>query len=348
MRMPQASSDTLYIQKAVNEEEKLRKQPAEEELQAKSNSDRTSEIHPSLESRIQSIKGGGQPLSTNERTFFEPRFGRDFSQVRMHTDERAAESARAVNAKDFTMGRDMVFGTGQYMPRTTRGKRLVAHELTHVMQQESGQPKNLQKLVEMKEVGVVNINKIENTPTQIVAMENGTVAQMKQPVKKKKPVKNPCKRTILAEGTCEHLALNSKWVCCDPVKGFKRPGKKTSVAEPKKKCPSEKWSPLFTCDTKCAKALKKGCDDNDSWIAIPSRQFNRSKCGDVYTICANGKQTTGYVRDLSVTKTRYEVSPGIQKVLGVTVSQSFKGAIYRPGAKKGIIDKDTCCKGTHK
>jgi hypothetical protein len=79
-------------------------------------------------------------------------------------------------------------------------------------------------------------------------------------------------------------------------------------------------------------------------MAIPSRQFNRSKCGDVYTICANGKQTTGYVRDNSHTKTRYEVSPGIQNALGVTVGQSFKGAIYRPGAKKGIIDKDPCCK----
>ena len=283
-------------------------------------------------------------MTEYDRAYFEPRFGRDFSHVRVHTDAKAAESARVVNARAFTMGHNVVFGAGQYAPGTTMGKRLVAHELTHVMQQESGQPKNLQRLVKMKEVGVVNINKAGDTPTQIVAMEKGTVAQVKQPVKKGKPVKNPCKRTILAEGTCEFLALNSKWVCCDPKNGFKRPGKKTSIAEPKKKCPSEKWSPLFTCETNCAKTLKKGCDDNDNWMAIPSRQFNRSKCGDVYTICANGKQTTGFVRDKSHTKTRYEVSPGIQKTLGVTVGQSFKGAIYRPGAKKGIIDKDPCCK----
>ena len=65
----------------------------------------------------------------------EPRFGHDFSQVRVHTDARAAESARAVNALAYTVGRDVVFGTGQYMPGTMEGKRLMAHELTHVVQQ---------------------------------------------------------------------------------------------------------------------------------------------------------------------------------------------------------------------
>jgi hypothetical protein len=88
-----------------------------------------------LETRIQSLKGGEQPLSSSVRAFFEPRFGHDFSQVRVHTDAKATESVRAVNARAFTVGRDLVFGAGQYALETAAGQRLLAHELTHVVQQ---------------------------------------------------------------------------------------------------------------------------------------------------------------------------------------------------------------------
>lgn len=88
-----------------------------------------SSVHDTLNSR------GGQPLDTPTRAFMEPRFGHDFSQVRVHTDERAAESARAMNSLAYTVGRDVVFGQGQYAPTTTIGQRLLAHELTHVVQQ---------------------------------------------------------------------------------------------------------------------------------------------------------------------------------------------------------------------
>jgi hypothetical protein len=79
----------------------------------------------------------GQPLDAATRAFMEPRFGYDFSQVRVHTDAKAAESARAVNALAYTVGRDVVFGIGQYEPGTMEGKRLLAHELTHTIQQSS-------------------------------------------------------------------------------------------------------------------------------------------------------------------------------------------------------------------
>lgn len=82
--------------------------------------------------------GGGEALPEPMRDFFEPRFGRDFSQVRLHTGAQAAESARAVNARAYTVGRDVLFGAGQYAPETDSGLRLLAHELTHVIQQ-SGQ-----------------------------------------------------------------------------------------------------------------------------------------------------------------------------------------------------------------
>ena len=73
------------------------------------------------------------------RTFFEPRFERDFSQVRVHADAHAAESAQAVQALAYTVGSDIVFGAGQYAPATTAGQRLLAHELTHVVQQGASQ-----------------------------------------------------------------------------------------------------------------------------------------------------------------------------------------------------------------
>ena len=77
----------------------------------------------------------GQPLDSATRAFMEPRFGHDFSQVRVHTDAKAAQSALAVNALAYALGRDVVFGVGQYAPRTRTGQRLLAHELTHVVQQ---------------------------------------------------------------------------------------------------------------------------------------------------------------------------------------------------------------------
>ncbi|MEK7399226.1 MAG: DUF4157 domain-containing protein, partial [Candidatus Poribacteria bacterium] len=79
--------------------------------------------------------GGGHPLDSSTRAIFEPRFGHDFSQVRVHTDAQSAESAQAVNSLAYTAGRDVVFGAGQYAPGTSTGQRLLAHELTHVIQQ---------------------------------------------------------------------------------------------------------------------------------------------------------------------------------------------------------------------
>lgn len=77
----------------------------------------------------------GQPLDPATRAFMEPRFGHDFSRVRVHTDSMAVASAGAVNALAYTVGRDVVFGVGQYAPATEEGKRLLAHELSHVVQQ---------------------------------------------------------------------------------------------------------------------------------------------------------------------------------------------------------------------
>ncbi len=81
------------------------------------------------------LRAPGLPLDGRTRAAMEPRFGRDFSQVRVHTGPRAAESARAVNALAYTVGDHIAFGQGRYQPASAAGQRLLAHELTHVAQQ---------------------------------------------------------------------------------------------------------------------------------------------------------------------------------------------------------------------
>jgi uncharacterized protein DUF4157/protein-glutamine gamma-glutamyltransferase-like protein len=84
------------------------------------------------------LRSAGQPLDADTRAFMEPRFGFDFSRVRIHADGQAAEAARAVHARAFTLGRDVVFATGRHAPATVAGRQLLAHELTHVVQQQAG------------------------------------------------------------------------------------------------------------------------------------------------------------------------------------------------------------------
>jgi hypothetical protein len=81
------------------------------------------------------LRSPGRPLDKESRDYFDRRLGHDFSQVRIHSDEQAAESAHRVNAVAYTVGRNIVFGTGQHRPETTSGRRLLAHELAHVVQQ---------------------------------------------------------------------------------------------------------------------------------------------------------------------------------------------------------------------
>jgi outer membrane protein OmpA-like peptidoglycan-associated protein len=90
-------------------------------------------------SEARALSGGGHPLSASARSYFEPRFGYDFSQVRIHTDNAAMESARQVKALAYTIGHDVVLGAGQTATETPAGRRLLAHELTHVIQQGGGQ-----------------------------------------------------------------------------------------------------------------------------------------------------------------------------------------------------------------
>lgn len=110
----------------------------------------------------------GQPLDAETRAFFEPRFGHDFSRVRVHTDVKAAESARAVNALAYTVEHDVVFGAGQYAPHAVVGKRLLAHELAHVFQQ-SGGTLVQHSTLHMNQPGDSAEQAAENTAHQVLA-----------------------------------------------------------------------------------------------------------------------------------------------------------------------------------
>ncbi len=99
---------------------------------------------PSVVSDVLS-SGGGQPMEGGTRQFMESRFRQDFSQVRIHTDSQAAASASAIQARAYTSGRDVVFGAGEYQPGSESGRRLLAHELVHVGQQNGVQQETVQR-----------------------------------------------------------------------------------------------------------------------------------------------------------------------------------------------------------
>lgn len=92
-------------------------------------------VPPGTEQQIERMKGRGEPLPDRERAFFEPRMGAEFSHVRLHTDATAVQTSRELGARAFTVGSDIAFNAGEYQPGTSAGRRLMAHELSHVVQQ---------------------------------------------------------------------------------------------------------------------------------------------------------------------------------------------------------------------
>lgn len=130
----------------------------EEALQTKAVPDHTPTVGATTHADIQSLKGGGQPLPPNQRTFYESRMGHDFSGVRIHADSKAADAAQQVQAKAFTLGKDIAFNSDQYTPGTQEGKKLLAHELTHVVQQSSKIQPRVQRF---RVVNVANVSSLK-------------------------------------------------------------------------------------------------------------------------------------------------------------------------------------------
>jgi outer membrane protein OmpA-like peptidoglycan-associated protein len=126
------------------------------------------------------LRSAGEPLDAPTRSFFEQRFGHDFSKVRVHTDSRAAESAEAVNALAYTVGRDIVFAAGEYEVQNSAGKRLMAHELAHTLQQGQSQT-NLELSVpgdaHEREADVVSEAILDGRQTPVISANSASAVQ---------------------------------------------------------------------------------------------------------------------------------------------------------------------------
>lgn len=131
--------------KSTEEDEKQRKPPPaasqekpeekEEDVQRKGEGEAGGAVAAATAARIQARRGEGIPLPPTERAFFEPRFGTGLGHVRLHADPDSARLSAGLAARAFTVGPDVFFGTGEYRPGTASGRHLLAHELTHVLQQ---------------------------------------------------------------------------------------------------------------------------------------------------------------------------------------------------------------------
>jgi hypothetical protein len=143
MRMPEsgapAARPALAVQRQDAPEEELQQQPGPGRSQAAG-----FEAGQGVERELSASQGGGQPLPGETRSFMESRFGADFGAVRVHTGDSSATLNRKLSAQAFTHGSDIYFGSGQYDPGTSGGKQLLAHELTHVIQQGGTKPNKVQ------------------------------------------------------------------------------------------------------------------------------------------------------------------------------------------------------------
>jgi hypothetical protein len=136
------------------------KKKEEETVQRKASSDRELSTVPPIVDEV--LQSAGQPLDPATRVFMEERFGHDFGQVRIHTDARAGESARSVNALAYTVGSHVAFAQGAFAPGSPTGRQLLAHELTHVLQQ-GAEPGIIQRKINVEdfEAGNFDIGTLE-------------------------------------------------------------------------------------------------------------------------------------------------------------------------------------------
>ncbi|MDB9518352.1 DUF4157 domain-containing protein [Roseofilum reptotaenium CS-1145] len=163
----------------------------EDEDRHKLRQDGTFETSQTVEKRIQAKRGKGQPLPNGTRSFMEDRFGNDFGQVRIHTDSTAVQLSQDLQAKAFTHGHDIYFNSGQYNPGSTSGKRLLAHELTHTIQQKGAKLKP--KKVDQK---TTKSNKISSETAQ---------STTEKPIKRK-----PLAQKIQRKQTAKGIEVNLK------------------------------------------------------------------------------------------------------------------------------------------
>ncbi len=135
---------------ACEQEEKLQMKPLGDTItplvqKSSMSSGNESTASEAITNQINSSKGGGKGMGASTQSYMESRFGTDFSGVKIHTDSKAVQLSRDLNAQAFTVGNDIYFNEGKYNPDSNSGKHLLAHELTHTIQQKGIQKKSIQR-----------------------------------------------------------------------------------------------------------------------------------------------------------------------------------------------------------
>jgi hypothetical protein len=155
--------------KAVSPGIQREQKPGEEEPLQRSGETSRNETLDDVEASLSRSKGSGEPLGKDQRAFFEPRFGADFGSVRIHTGGEASRLNRAVSAQAFTHGNDVYFGDGKYNPGSSEGKQLLAHELTHVVQQNGSLSPSREQV--KSSGGIVQVGTAGNRPFPLPAIQ---------------------------------------------------------------------------------------------------------------------------------------------------------------------------------
>jgi hypothetical protein len=182
------------VQKMESEDDPVQR-VEEEEVQQKKNEGGTNNPT-SIESRLNSSKGGGSKLDVDTKSQMESGFGLDFSSVNIHTDSNAVQMSEDIGAKAFTNGNDVYFNKGEYNPSSKQGKHLLAHELTHTLQQGQGEGKIQRAETDTATKGS---EKIEDSKTEINTYVNAVLAEAKKLSKINEKVNYI--KSMIAEGT---------------------------------------------------------------------------------------------------------------------------------------------------
>jgi hypothetical protein len=157
-----------------------------------------------LSASLEALRGGGEPLSHAVRSFFEPRFGFDFSRVRIHTDARAASAADALGARAFTAGEHIAFAGGEFQPDAAAGRTLLAHELAHTIQQGVARPLGMRspRVVQppsQRTAPELQRDEREKPPEKLPAVVQSSRAdELKQ-------IKELLSKTIITDGNVEDI-----------------------------------------------------------------------------------------------------------------------------------------------
>lgn len=287
------------------------------------------------------LRSPGQPLERGVRSFFEQRFGHEFSRVRVHTDERAAASAAAVNARAYTVGSSIVFGSGTYAPGSREGRQLLAHELTHVTQQQDASTAGDLKISNAAEDAE---HAAGDTAARIDRGEQAARISSTPRVTARMVQRAPLHSgRILNEGTCEHLACDSRWSQCNAEGGGIACPAGSAAVQHHPTCTSQHFNVLFACEgrTGGTNTIAAGCRNTDRVITKPHDPWNPARqCGQDLVVCANGASAHGTLWDRS-NRNAWEVTPQLLTDLGVS-GDIRNGAIYGSETAAGFSTDPRC------